>query len=157
MPRITPFLWFDKKAEEAMNFYVSIFKNSRVVKIAHFGKKGEAPGGEVMVATFELEGQEFCALNGGPEFSFSPAISFYVQCETQREVDDLWGKLSAGGESLGCGWVKDKYGVTWQIIPNILPEMLQDKDAEKSERVRKAMLQMQKIEIGQLEQAYRQA
>lgn len=157
MSNVTPFLWFNGKAEEAMNFYVSIFKNSKVVKVARFGKKGDAPGGEVTVATFELDGQEFCALNGGPEFSFSPAISFYVKCETQKEVDDLWEGLSAEGESLGCGWIKDKYGVTWQIIPNILPEMLQDKDGEKSERVRKAMLQMQKIDIGRLEQAYRQA
>jgi len=154
LSKITPFLWFDRNAEEAMNFYVSIFKNSRVVNVARFGKEGQVPGGEVLIATFQLDGQEFCALNGGPEYTFTPAISFYVKCETQQEVDELWDKLLADGESLGCGWIKDKYGLTWQIIPNILPELLQDKDAGKSERVRQAMLRMQKIDINSLQQAY---
>ncbi len=154
MPRITPFLWFNNNAEEAMNFYVSIFKNSKVVSVTRFGKGSQLPGGEVVIATFQLEGQEFCAINGGPGHTFSPATSFYVNCETQQEVDALWDKLVAGGKSLGCGWIQDKFGVTWQIIPGILQKMLQDKDAAKSERVRKAMLKMQKIDIAALKQAY---
>ena len=154
MPKITPFLWFDDKAEEAMNFYVSIFKNSKVLRVERFGKKGQVPGGEVVVANFQLEGQEFFGLNGGSHYTFSSATSFLVNCETQQEVDHLWGKLVEGGESQGCGWLKDKYGVTWQIIPSILQELLKDKDPAKAERVRVAMLKMQKIEIKLLKEAY---
>lgn len=154
MQKITPFLWFDGQAEEAMHFYVSIFKNSKVVGLSRYGENGPGPAGTVMTATFQLEGQEFTALNGGPHFTFSPAISFFVNCETQGEVDDLWGKLSAGGEPQQCGWLRDKYGVSWQVIPSALPELLQDKDAEKAGRVMQAMLQMTKIDIDLLKQAY---
>ena len=156
MQKITPFLWFDGKAEEAANFYVSIFKNSKILNIARCGEAGPGPNGTVMSATFQLDGQEFMALNGGPMFTFSPAISFFVKCESQEEVDELWAKLSEGGEEQRCGWLKDKYGVSWQIIPSALGEMLQDKDAEKSNRVMRAMLQMDKIDIKGLAQAYAQ-
>ena len=156
MQKITPFLWFDNQAEEAMNFYVSIFKNSKVVNVTRYGDAGPGPKGTVMSAIFELEGQQFYALNGGPQFSFTPAISFFVTCETQQEVDELWEKLSAGGKKNRCGWLNDKYGLSWQIIPSILGKMLQDKDAEKSKRVMQAMLQMDKIEIEKLKQAYEQ-
>jgi len=152
MQKITPFLWFDDKAEEAANFYTSIFKNSKIVSISRYGEAGPRPEGMVMTVTFRLDGQEFTALNGGPEFKFTEAISFFVNCETQEEVDELWGKLSEGGEQ--CGWLKDKYGLSWQIIPSALMEMLQDKDTEKSRRVMEAMLQMQKIDIKALRQAY---
>src|SRR5882672_9857251 len=154
MQKISPFLWFDGKAEEAMNFYVSVFKNSKVVSVSRYGEGGPGPKGTVMSATFELEGQRFLALNGGPHFTFSPAISFFVNCETQQEVDELWEKLSEGGEKQRCGWLKDKYGLSWQIIPSALGKLLQDKDAEKAKRVMKAMLQMDKIEIQRLKQAY---
>ncbi|TMA11495.1 MAG: VOC family protein [Deltaproteobacteria bacterium] len=154
MQKITPFLWFDGKAEEAMNFYTSIFKNSKVVGIMRYGEAGPGPKGTVMSVTFQLDGQEFTALNGGPMFTFSPAISFFVNCETQEEVDELWEKLSEGGEKQRCGWLKDKYGVSWQIVPTVLGEMLQDKDPEKSKRVMNAMLQMNKIDIKSLKQAY---
>ena len=154
MQKITPFLWFDGKAEEAMNFYTSIFKNSKVVGIMRYGEAGPGPKGTVMSVTFQLDGQEFIALNGGPMFTFSPAISFFVNCETQEEVDELWEKLSEGGEKQRCGWLKDKYGVSWQIVPAVLGEMLQDKDPEKSKRVMNAMLQMNKIDIKSLKQAY---
>jgi predicted 3-demethylubiquinone-9 3-methyltransferase (glyoxalase superfamily) len=154
MQKITPFLWFDDKAEEAMNFYVSIFKNSRVVRVSRYGEAGPGPKGTVMSATFQLDGQEFFALNGGPQFRFTPAISFFVNCETQQEVDELWAKLSAGGKPERCGWLTDKYGLSWQIIPSVLGKMLQNKDAQKSNRVMKAMLQMSKIEIRGLQQAY---
>jgi predicted 3-demethylubiquinone-9 3-methyltransferase (glyoxalase superfamily) len=154
MQKITPFLWFDGQAEEAMNFYVSIFKNSKVGKVTRYGDAGPGPKGTVMSATFQLEGQEFYALNGGPQFKFSPAISFFVNCETQQEVDELWEKLSAGGEKSRCGWLKDKYGLSWQIIPSALGKMLQDPDPEKANRVMQAMLQMDKIDIKRLQQAY---
>ena len=154
MQKITPFLWFDGKAEEAMNFYTSIFKNSKVVNIMRYGEAGPGPKGTVMAATFQLDGQEFTALNGGPIFTFSPAISFFVNCETQEEVDDLWKKLSEGGEKQRCGWLKDKYGVSWQIVPTVLGELLQDKDPEKSKRVMNAMLQMDNLDIKSLKQAY---
>jgi predicted 3-demethylubiquinone-9 3-methyltransferase (glyoxalase superfamily) len=137
-----------------MNFYVSIFKNSKILSVSRFGEAGPGPAGTVMTATFELEGQEFTALNGGPEFSFTPAISFFVNCETQEEVDDVWEKLSEGGEKQRCGWLKDKFGLSWQIIPSILVELLQDEDAEKSNRVMEAMLQMDKIDISALKRAY---
>jgi predicted 3-demethylubiquinone-9 3-methyltransferase (glyoxalase superfamily) len=146
-------LWFDGKAEEAVNFYVSIFKNSKVVSVTQYGETGPGPKGTVMSATFQLDGQEFYALNGGPMFTFSPAISFFVQCETQPEIDELWEKLSAGGEKQRCGWLKDKYGVSWQIVPPVLGEMLSDKDAEKSKRVMEAMLQMDRIDIDTLSRA----
>ncbi len=156
MQKITPFLWFDGKAEEAMNFYTSIFKNSKIGRITRYGDAGPGPKGTVMSATFQLDGQEFMALNGGPQFKFTEAISFFVNCETQEEVDELWEKLSAGGQKSRCGWLKDKYGLSWQIIPSALGEMLGDKDPEKSRRVMKAMLQMDKIDIKGLEQAYKQ-
>ncbi len=156
MHKITPFLWFDGKAEEAMNFYTSIFKNSKIGRITRYGDAGPGPKGAVMSGTFQLDGQEFMALNGGPQFKFTEAISFFVNCETQEEVDELWEKLSAGGQKSRCGWLKDKYGLSWQIIPSALGEMLGDKDPEKSRRVMKAMLQMDKIDIKGLEQAYKQ-
>jgi predicted 3-demethylubiquinone-9 3-methyltransferase (glyoxalase superfamily) len=154
--KITPFLWFDNRAEEAVNFYVSIFKHSRVIGISRYGEAGPGPKGTVMTATFELEGQEFMALNGGPEFKFTEAISFFVNCETQAEIDELWEKLSAGGEKGPCGWLKDRYGVSWQIVPTALGEMLSDPDPEKSKRVTQAMLQMKKLDINALRQAYEQ-
>jgi predicted 3-demethylubiquinone-9 3-methyltransferase (glyoxalase superfamily) len=157
MQKITPFLWFDGQAEEAMAFYTSVFKNSKVVSISRYGDAGPAPKGTVMTATFELEGQKFIALNGGPHFTFSPAISFFVSCETQAEVDELWDKLVEGGEPQRCGWLKDKYGLSWQIIPTALGVMLQDKDPKRSSRVMQAMLQMVKIDIGGLQQAYDRA
>ena len=137
-----------------MNFYVSVFKNSKVVSVTRYGEGGPGPKGTVMSATFQLDGQEFCALNGGPQFTFSPAISFFVNCETQQEVDELWEKLSKGGEKQRCGWLKDKYGVSWQIVPTVLGEMLQDKDVEKARRVMQAMLRMDKMDIKRLQQAY---
>ena len=154
MKKITPFLWFDGKAEEAMNFYISIFKNSKVVSVTRYGETGPGPKGTVMTAKFELNGQEFIALNGGPQFTFTEAISFVVNCETQQEVDELWERLSEGGEKSRCGWLKDRYGLSWQVVPTALVEMLQDKDAKKSNRVMQAMLQMDKIDIRSLRQAY---
>src|SRR6266568_6356623 len=156
MQKITPFLWFDGKAEEAMKFYVSIFKNSKVGSVTRYGEGGPGPKGTVMSATFQLDEQKFFALNGGPLFTFSPAISFFVNCETQEEVDELWEKLCAGGEKQRCGWLKDKYGVSWQIVPTVLGQMLQDKDAEKSKKVMNAMMQMDKIDIAGLKRAYEQ-
>jgi predicted 3-demethylubiquinone-9 3-methyltransferase (glyoxalase superfamily) len=154
MQKITPFLWFDGNAEEAMKFYVSIFKNSRVLSVSKYGEEGPGPAGTVMSVTFELEGQKFFALNGGPIFTFSPAISFFVDCETQQEVDELWEKLSEGGETQQCGWLKDKFGLTWQIIPSILGDLLQDENEEKAANVMKAMMQMEKIDIAGLKAAY---
>jgi predicted 3-demethylubiquinone-9 3-methyltransferase (glyoxalase superfamily) len=156
MQKITPFLWFDGKAEEAMNFYVSIFKNSKVGSITRYGDAGPGPKGTVMIAAFQLEGQDFIALNGGPQFTFTPAISLFVDCKTQQEVDELWDKLSKGGETNRCGWLRDKYGLSWQIVPSALRELMGDKDPEKSKRVMKAMLQMTKIDIQGLKQAYDQ-
>jgi predicted 3-demethylubiquinone-9 3-methyltransferase (glyoxalase superfamily) len=158
MKKITPCLWFDNKAEEAAKFYVSIINNSKLGSITRYGEEGAKasgrPAGTVMTVTFQLNGQEFMALNGGPLFTFSPAISFVVNCETQEEIDTLWDKLSEGGEKNVCGWLQDKYGVSWQIVPTVLGEMLQDKDAGKTERVMKAMLQMTKLDIKALQQAY---
>ena len=154
MKKITPFLWFNGNAEEAMNFYVSVFKNSKVLGVTRYGDAGPGPKGTVMTANFELNGQEFVALNGGPQFTFSPAISFVAHCESQQEVDELWGKLSAGGREDMCGWVTDKYGLTWQVVPTALIQMLNDKDARKSKSVMQAMLQMKKIDIPTLKQAY---
>lgn len=160
MQKITPCLWFDGKAEEAVNFYVSIFRNSKIGSISRYGEEGAnisgRPKGTVMTVTFQLEGQEFMALNGGPLFKFTEAVSFMVNCKTQEEIDEFWKKLSAGGEEGPCGWLKDKYGLSWQIVPTILGEMLQDKDAKKSERVMKALLQMKKIDIKSLKKAYEQ-
>src|SRR5260221_14176712 len=152
MQKISSCLWFDDNAEEAVNFYTSIFKNSKIGSVARYGEEGPGPKGRVMTMTFQLDGQEFMALNGGPHFTFSPAISFFVNCETQQEIDELWDKLSAGGEKGRCGWLKDKYGLSWQVIPSILGKMLQDKDAGKSQRVMKAMMQMDKIDMKGLKQ-----
>ena len=154
MQKITPNLWFDTEAEEAANFYTSIFDNSKIVEVSHYGEAGPRPAGTVLTVTFELEGQQFTALNGGPEFKFNEAISLLVNCESQEEVDELWEKLSEGGEKGPCGWLKDKFGVSWQIVPTVLGQMLQDEDAERANRVMKAMLQMGKIEIEDLEKAY---
>jgi predicted 3-demethylubiquinone-9 3-methyltransferase (glyoxalase superfamily) len=155
--KITPFLWFDGKAEEAANFYASIFNDAKVVSVTRYGDAGPGPKGTAMSVVFQIEGQEFYALNGGPQFTFSPAISFFVSCETQQEVDALWDKLSAGGQKQRCGWLKDKYGVSWQVIPTVLGRLLHDKDPAKSQRVMQAMLRMDKIEIAGLQQAYAQA
>jgi predicted 3-demethylubiquinone-9 3-methyltransferase (glyoxalase superfamily) len=159
MQKITPFLWFDHQAEEAAKFYTSVFENSKVGKILRYdeaaAKAAGGPVGSVLTIEFEIGGQKFTALNGGPEFKFNEAISFVVNCDTQEEVDYFWEKLSAdGGQESQCGWLKDKFGVSWQIVPTILIEMLQDKDSEKSERVMKTMLQMQKIDIKKLNAAY---
>jgi predicted 3-demethylubiquinone-9 3-methyltransferase (glyoxalase superfamily) len=154
MQKIIPFLWFDGKAEEAANFYVSIFKNAKIGAARRYGEAGPGPKGSVMSVEFQLDGQQFIALNGGPQFTFSPAISFFVNCETQEEVDELWEKLSAGGNKNRCGWLQDKFGVSWQIIPTALGKLMSDPDPEKSKRVMKAMLQMDKININGLEQAY---
>ncbi len=149
MQKITPFLWFDGKAEEAINFYASIFKTSKIGNISRMG-----PGGAVMSVSFELEGQAFIALNGGPMFKFTEAVSFFVSCETQEEIDEKWAKLSEGGQESKCGWLKDKYGLSWQIIPPILGKLLSDPDPTKSQNVMQAMLQMNKIDIQKLEEAY---
>ena len=152
MNKITPFLWFDDQAEEAMNFYVSVFKNSRILGVT------PGPNGKAMSVNFELEGQEFIGLNAGPQFKFNEAISFFVDCKTQEEVDELWEKLTFdGGEESMCGWLKDKYGLSWQIIPSALGQMLSDPDPVKAQRVMQAMLQMRKIDIEGLRQAYEQA
>src|SRR5216117_2572013 len=155
---ITPFLWFDDQAEEAVNFYVSIFKNSRVGSIARYDEEAAKASGRpkesVMTVAFELDGQEFVALNGGPLFKFTEAISFVVNCETQEEVDHFWEKLSAGGQEVQCGWLKDRFGVSWQVVPTVLGEMLQDKDREKSRRAMAAMLKMKRINIEALQKAY---
>ena len=158
MQKITTHLWFDDKAEEAANFYVSIFKNSKIGGICRYGEVGAQVSGRakgsVMTIEFELDGQQFLALNGGPDFKFSEAISLVVNCESQREVDELWDKLSHGGQIQQCGWLKDKYGLSWQIVPTVLTQMMQDKDAAKMERVMQAVLQMKKLDIQQLKQAY---
>lgn len=156
MQKITPFLWFNDQAEEAMHFYVSIFKNAKSGQVTRYGEVGPGKSGSAMSVTFELEGQTFYGLNGGPHFSFTPAISFFVDCATQAEVDDLWERLSDGGTKNQCGWLQDKYGISWQIIPNVLGEMLQDPDPAKSQRVMQAMLQMHKIDIEALKAAYAQ-
>ncbi|HYE73979.1 MAG TPA: VOC family protein [Blastocatellia bacterium] len=156
MQKITPFLWFDNNAEEAVNFYNSIFKNSEVMNIARYGDAGPGPKGTVMTIAFQINGQDFIALNGGPHFKFNEAISFVVNCETQTEIDELWEKLSAGGQQSHCGWLKDKFGLSWQIVPTALDRMLQDKDPEKTKRVMQAMLQMNKLDLKALQQAYEQ-
>ena len=156
MQKITPFLWFDYQTEEAVGLYTSVFKNSKIESINRYGEAGPLPAGTVMTVNFQLDGQTFMALNGGPEFKFNEAISFFVHCETQEEVDYLWEKLSEGGEAGPCGWLKDRYGVSWQIVPNILGELLQDADAQKAERVTRAMLKMSKLDIAELKKAYEQ-
>src|SRR5438270_4275518 len=153
MQKITPFLWFDDNAEEAINFYTSIFKNSKIIDMSRYPPNGPGPAGKVMTATFELEGQQFMALNGGPMYKFTEAISLFVSCKTQGEVDELWEKLSAGGEKGQCGWLKDKFGLSWQIIPTALGELLGDPDPAKAQRAMQAMLQMTKIDIKGLQQA----
>lgn len=158
MHKITPCLWFDHQAEEAMTFYVSTFKNSKVGRITRYGEAGAKvsgrPKGSVMTATFKIEGYEFMALNGGPHFTFSEAISLVVNCETQEEIDEYWEKLSSGGEEGVCGWLKDKYGLSWQIVPTVLRETMQDNDAERTDRVMQAILEMKKLDITRLQQAY---
>jgi predicted 3-demethylubiquinone-9 3-methyltransferase (glyoxalase superfamily) len=154
MQKITPFLWFDDKAEEAVDFYISIFKNSKTISISRYGDAGPGPKGSVMVAKFQIEGQEFVALNGGPTFTFSPAISFVVNCRTQEEIDELWEKLSEGGAKSQCGWLTDKFGLSWQIVPTVLGELMQDKDPVKTNRVMKALLQMTKLDIQGLQKAH---
>lgn len=154
MPKITPFLWFDTQAEEAANFYISIFGNSKILSISRYGEAGPGPRGSAMTVSFELDGNQFIALNGGPYFKFNEAISLSVACKTQQEVDDYWQKLSNGGEEGQCGWLKDKYGLSWQINPTALGEMLSDPDPKKAKRVMEAMLKMKKIDIGKLKEAY---
>jgi predicted 3-demethylubiquinone-9 3-methyltransferase (glyoxalase superfamily) len=155
MDKITPFLWFDTQAEEAANFYVSIFKNSKIDSILRYGDAGPGPKGTVMLVSFHLEGQKFSALNAGPQYKFTPAISLYVDCESQSEVDELWDKLLAGGQPMQCGWLTDKFGLSWQIVPRVLIELMQDKDTVKAQRVLQAMMKMIKIEIEPLKRAYR--
>ncbi len=161
MKSITPCLWFDNQAEEAARFYTSIFENSKIGSIAHYGEAGAAasgrPKGSIMTVTFKLDGQEFMALNGGPHFKFTEAISLMVNCETQKEIDNFWEKLSEGGEPGPCGWLKDKYGLSWQIVPTVLGEMMQDKDARRSGRVMEALLKMKKLDIKALKEAYAQS
>ena len=157
MPKVSPFLWYDTQAEEAANFYVKIFKNSKILNITRYGEAGPGPKGSVMTIEFTLDGQEFIALNGGPHFKFNEAISFSVDCKTQEEVDMYWAKLSEGGEEQPCGWLKDKFGLSWQVNPTILGEMLGDPDPQKAERVTEAMLKMKKIDIAALKKAYNQA
>ena len=156
MQKITTFLWFDNQAEEAAKLYVSLFKNSKIGSVSRYGDAGPGPKDSVMMVTFELDGQQFMALNGGPTFKFTPAISLFVNCETQQEVDELWDKLSEGGRKDRCGWLTDKYGLSWQIIPTALAKLMSDPDPEKSKRVMKAMLQMNKIDIAGLERAHQQ-
>jgi predicted 3-demethylubiquinone-9 3-methyltransferase (glyoxalase superfamily) len=153
MQKISPFLWFDDQAEEAMNFYVSVFKNSKAGKVTRYGDAGTGTKGSVMTASFELEGQQFTALNGGPHFKFTEAISFVVNCETQEEVDELWDRLAERGQTQQCGWLKDKFGLSWQIVPAILIELTNDPDPAKSRRVTEAMLQMTQIDIAKLKRA----
>ena len=154
MQKITTFLTFNDQAEEAMKLYTSIFRNSKILSLSRYGEEGPEPKGTVMSGTFELEGQPFIALNGGPYFTFAQGISLFVNCESQAEVDDLWEKLSEGGERQPCGWLKDRFGVSWQIIPSVLGEMLQDRDPRRAGRVMQAMLKMEKIDIKALQQAY---
>lgn len=154
MQKITPFLWFDNNLEEAMEFYTSIFKDSKITNVARSGDHGPGPKGTVFTATFYLEGQEFYGLNGGPMFKFTEAVSFFVKCNTQEEIDEKWEKLSAGGQKSRCGWLKDKFGLSWQVVPPILGELLGDKDPEKAGRVMEAMMKMDKIDIAGLKKAY---
>ena len=156
LQKITPFLWFDHQAEEAARFYTSVFENSRIEAVTRYDDAGPGPKGSVMTVAFELDGQKFVALNGGPAFKFTEAVSFVVNCENQQEVDEMWEKLSSGGKELECGWLKDKYGLAWQIVPTVFFEMIQDQDAERKARVMRAMFQMKKFDIAALEAAYHQ-
>jgi predicted 3-demethylubiquinone-9 3-methyltransferase (glyoxalase superfamily) len=153
MPKITPCLWFDEDGKEAAEFYTSVFPNSKILEVSYYGEAGPRPAGTVLTVSFELDGQEFLALNGGPEFTFSEAISFQVDCETQDDVDKYWNELSEGGEEGPCGWLKDRFGLSWQIVPKRLTELLGDADREKAQRVMAVMLKMKKIEIDELERA----
>ncbi len=153
MPKITPCLWFDTQGEEAANFYTSVFKNSRIINVARYGEAGPRPAGTVMTVNFELDGQEFVALNGGPEFTFNEAVSFQVNCATQDEVDYFWSNLSEGGQPGPCGWLKDRYGVSWQVVPTELDQLLTDPDPGRAQRAMKAMLQMSKIDIAAIGRA----
>jgi predicted 3-demethylubiquinone-9 3-methyltransferase (glyoxalase superfamily) len=153
--KIKTFLWFDKDAEEAAKFYTSLFKNSRITAVVRYDDAGPGPKGSAMTVAFELEGQEFLALNGGPQFKFTEAISLLVTCDSQQEIDELWSKLTAGGQESQCGWLKDRYGLSWQIVPSALPQLLQDADPAKSARVMQAMLQMKKMDLARLERAHR--
>src|SRR5215813_299650 len=157
MQKITTFLWYDHEAEEAANFYTSIFGNSKILSVARYGNEGPGPKGSVLIVKFQLEGQEFTALNGGPVFNFTPAISLYVDCETQEEVDQLWDKLSESGRKDRCGWLQDKYGLSWQIVPKALQQLMSDPNPEKSQSVMKAMLQMEKIDVKKLQEAHDRA
>jgi len=157
MQRITPYLWFNDNAEEAINLYTSIFPNSKIASVTRYGEGAPGPVGMVMTANFELDGLEFIALNGGPHFNFTPAISFFVSCKTQAEVDELWEKLAEGGEEQPCGWVKDRFGLSWQIVPTVLGELMGDPDPVKAQRVMQAMLKMGKLDIAALQQAYAEA
>jgi len=154
--KITPFLWFDNQAEDAARFYASVFPNSKIEAVARYGEAGPGPAGSVMTVAFELDGQKFTASNGGPHFKFTEAISFVVNCETQQEVDEYWAKLTEGGQEVQCGWLKDKYGLSWQIVPAVMVEMIKDKDAARSQRVVKAMMQMKKLDTARLQEAYDQ-
>ena len=154
MQKITPYLWFDNQAEEAANFYTSIFKNSRITEVARYGEAGPGPAGSVMIVAFELDGQPFIALNGGPQFKFTEAISFVINCESQEEVDTMWARLTAGGEESMCGWLKDKYGLSWQVVPTALPALLNAPDPEKASRVMEVFLTMKKIDLPALQRAY---
>jgi predicted 3-demethylubiquinone-9 3-methyltransferase (glyoxalase superfamily) len=154
MQKITPCLWFDDQAEEAVRFYTSIFKNSKVGDVTHYGEGGPRPKSSVLTVRFQLDGQEFLALNGGPEFKFTEAVSFIVNCETQEEVDRMWEKLSEGGEKVHCGWLKDKFGLSWQIVPTVLAKMLSDPDPARADRVLQAVLKMIKLDIKELKKAY---
>jgi predicted 3-demethylubiquinone-9 3-methyltransferase (glyoxalase superfamily) len=156
MQRITPCLWFDRQAEEAARFYISIFKNSKIGEITHYGEGAPRPKGSVLTVRFQLDAQEFLALNGGPVFKFTEAISLIVNCETQEEVDRMWEKLSEGGEKVECGWLKDKYGLSWQVVPTVLAKMLTDPDPARADRVLQAVMQMKKLDIKKLEEAYAQ-
>jgi predicted 3-demethylubiquinone-9 3-methyltransferase (glyoxalase superfamily) len=157
MQKITPFLWFNDQAEEAMNFYISVFRNAKAGEIRRYAEGGPAPQGSVMSASFQIEGQELVAFNGGPHFSFTPAISLFVDCKTQEEVDELWSKLSEGGQPQQCGWVTDRFGLSWQIIPSALGEMLQDKNKAKSKAAMQAMMKMHKIDVQRLQHAFEEA
>ncbi len=157
MQKITPFLWFNDQAEEAMNFYISVFRNAKAGEIRRYAEGGPAPQGSVMSASFQIEGQELIAFNGGPHFSFTPAISLFVDCKTQEEVDELWSKLSEGGQPQQCGWVTDRFGLSWQIIPSALGEMLQDKNKAKSKAAMQAMMKMHKIDVQRLQHAFEEA
>jgi predicted 3-demethylubiquinone-9 3-methyltransferase (glyoxalase superfamily) len=156
MPKITPFLWFNDQAEEAANFYVSVFPNSKILSVGRYGDAGLGPKGSVMTVAFQLDGESFTALNGGPNYTFTPAVSFVVHCETQQDVDHYWDKLTAGGKPVQCGWLVDKYGLSWQIVPKALTRLLQDKDPVRSQRVMKAMMQMVKLDTAALEAAANQ-